>query len=118
MVGSFIQFGVAATFGVIVFLAFGFTVAGWAKDENQAAPIANLVTFPMLFLSGVFFPRDSFPTFLKTITNYFPLTFLADALRRIANEGATLVTVRGDMLGLAVWGVLMFVVAVLVFRWE
>jgi ABC-2 type transport system permease protein len=118
MVGSFLAFGVASGLGVIVFLAFGFCIAGWAKDENQAAPIANLVTFPMLFLSGVFFPRDGFPVLLKTVTNYFPLTFLADALRRIANEGASLSAVRGDLLGLGIWGVIVFTVAVLVFRWE
>ena len=58
MVGSVLNLLIAATFGVIVFLSFGFAIAGWAKEENQAAPVANLVTFPMLFLSGVFFPRD------------------------------------------------------------
>ena len=118
MVGSFLAFGVASGLGVVVFLAFGFCIAGWAKDENQAAPIANLVTFPMLFLSGVFFSRDGFPALLKTVTDYFPLTFLADALRRIANEGASLSAVRGDLQGLAVWGVVVFFVAVLIFRWE
>jgi ABC-2 type transport system permease protein len=101
-----------------VFLAFGFAVAGWAKDENQAAPIANLVSFPMMFLSGTFFPRDGFPAVVKTITDYFPLTYLTDAMRRIANEGAHLTQLGPDLLGMFVWGVVMFFVAVKLFRWE
>ncbi len=118
LAGSVVNLLVMATLGVIVFLAFGFAIAGWAKDENQAAPVANLVSFPMLFLSGVFFPRDSFPAYLKTITDYFPLTYLADAMHKIANEGASLWTVRGDVLGLIVWGIVGYLIAIKLFRWE
>ncbi len=118
LVGNPFEFLGVALLGVLLFLAFGFAVAGYAKDENAAAPIANLVTFPMLFLSGTFFPRDAFPAWLNTITNYFPLTYLADALRRIANEGAHLSALVPDLLGMTIWGIIMFIVAVRVFRWE
>jgi ABC-2 type transport system permease protein len=118
LLGSPVEFLLVALMGVVLFLAFGFAVAGWAKDENAAAPIANLVTFPMLFLSGTFFPRDAFPAWLNTVTDYFPLTYLADALRRIANEGAHLPQISHDLLGMTVWGIIMFFVAVRVFRWE
>ncbi len=116
--GHPLAFLLVAMLGVILFLAFGFVVAGYAKDENSAAPIANLVTFPMLFLSGTFFPRDAFPGWLTTVTDYFPLTYLADALRRIANEGASLSAISTDILGMVVWSIIMFLVAIKVFRWE
>ena len=116
--GNPFEFLVVSMMGVILFLAFGFAVAGYAKDENSAAPIANLITFPMLFLSGTFFPRDAFPHWLSSITDYFPLTYLADALRRIANEGVHLTALGTDLLGMTVWGIIMFFVAVRVFRWE
>ena len=116
--GNPLEFLVVALLGVVLFLAFGFAVAGYAKDENSAAPIANLITFPMLFLSGTFFPRDAFPSWLTSITDYFPLTYLADALRRIANEGAHLTALGTDLLGMLVWGIIMFFVAVRLFRWE
>lgn len=116
--GNPLEFLFVAMIGVILFLAFGFAVAGYAKDENSAAPIANLITFPMLFLSGTFFPRDAFPSWLSRITDYFPLTYLADALRRIANEGVHLTALGPDLLGMTVWGIIMFFVAVRVFRWE
>lgn len=118
LIGSPWAFIAVAILGSLVFLAFGFAIAGWAKDENQAAPFAQLIQFPMLFLSGAFFPRDGFPDWLKTITDYFPLTYLSEALRRIANEGASLMAVSGDLLGLAIWGVIVFFIAVRVFRWE
>jgi len=118
LIGNMAEFLVVVVLGTLVFLAFGFTVAGYAKDENQAAPIANLISFPMLFLSGVFFARDGFPAWLQSVTNYLPLTYLVDALRRIANEGAHLAQLGGDLLGLTVWGVVMFVVAIRVFNWE
>jgi ABC-2 type transport system permease protein len=116
--GNPFEFLLVAMLGVILFLAFGFAVAGAAKDENSAAPIANLITFPMLFLSGTFFPRDAFPSWLTRVTDYFPLTYLADALRRIANEGVHLQALGQDLLGMTVWGIIMFYVAVRVFRWE
>lgn len=118
LIGSLFNMLVMALIGTITFLAFGFGIAGWAKDENQAAPVANLVSFPMLFLSGTFFPREAFPEYLKRITDVLPLTFLADGLRQIANEGASLWAVRGDILGLAIWALIAFVIAVRVFKWE
>lgn len=118
MNGSLMEFGLMSILGILVFLAFGFIIAGWAKDENQAAPVANIISFPMMFLSGIFFPRDGFPDWLRTATDFLPLTYLVDAFRRIANEGAHLTALGGDVLGLAVWGLLMFFVAVKVFRWE
>jgi ABC-2 type transport system permease protein len=118
MLGNLIEFLAVAVLGTLVFLAFGFIVAGLAKDENQAAPIANLIAFPMMFLSGTFFERDNFPAAVKTITDFFPLTYLADALRQIANEGAHLADITHDLLGLIVWGIILFIGAVKAFRWE
>lgn len=115
---SLVNFLILALFGTLVFLAMGFCIAGWAKDENQAAPISNLIQFPQLFLSGIFFPRDTFPDWLKHVTDYLPLTFMSDAMRRVANEGASLWTVHNDILGLLLWGVVVYIVAIRVFRWE
>ncbi len=118
VVGSILNMFILAFLGIIVFLMFGFAVAGWAKDENQAAPIANLITFPMLFLSGTFIPRDNLPVWLQKITGILPLTYLADAMRSVSTLGYSLWQVRMDILGLLVWGIVMFIVAIKVFKWE
>ncbi len=118
LIGSVVSLFVVVTLGIMVFLAMGFGIAGAAKDENQAAPFANLIQFPQLFLSGIFFTRDDFPHWLTVITNYLPLTYLSDAMRSIFNNGASLWTVRIDILGLVVWGIIAYAIANRVFSWE
>jgi len=104
--------------GSAVFLAMGFGVAGWARTENQAAPVANLLSLPMMFLSGTFFPREVMPEFLQTITRFLPLTYLNDALRAVINDGAGWDVIGTDVLGLVVWAIITFVIATRLFRWE
>lgn len=118
LVGNVFELMTLVLLGSAVFLGFGFAIAGWAKDENQAAPVAQLIQFPMLFLSGVFFARDGLPHWLLRITDYFPLTFLVDSMRKVSTEGASLWAVRGDVLGLVIWGIIVYFIAVRVFKWE
>lgn len=118
MHGNPIYFLFIAALGVLLFQTIGFAVAGWAKNENQAAPIANIVFFPLLFLSGTFFPRDSFPAWLKPISDYIPLTYLSDGLRQVANNAAGITQLKTNIIGMLVWLVISFVIAVKVFRWE
>ena len=107
-----------ALIGGGVFLSMGFVIAGWAKSENVAAPLANLIAMPMMFLSGVFFGREFMPDVLQSITAYLPLTYLADGMRSISSQGASLSSQGTNLIGLGVWFLLSFAVATRVFRWE
>ena len=118
MFGDYMSLLVIVLFGSAIFLAIGFAIAGWAKNEDQAAPVANLVSLPMTFLSGVFFPRDAMPEFLAAITAFMPLTYVNEALRAIVNDGAGLMSLGPQLLGMGVWAVITFVLAVVLFRWE
>jgi len=118
LVGSIALLLAISLLGSIIFLAIGFSIAGWAKNEDQAAPVANLVSLPMTFLSGVFFSRDAMPDFLRTVTDYLPLTYLNHALRSVVNDGAGIGAIGGDLLGMAVWAAIAFLLAVRLFRWE
>jgi len=117
-IGSIFNMLVVGILGGIVFLSIGFALSGISKSEDQVAPLANIITLPMLLLSGVFFSRSNLPGFAHVITDYFPLTFLADGLRVIAVEGATLAGVLPQVAGLIVWCVIMVFIAVKSFRWE
>jgi ABC-2 type transport system permease protein len=118
MFGDYATLLVIVLVGSAIFLAVGFAIAGWAKNEDQAAPVANLVSLPMMFLSGVFFPREAMPEFLRAITQYMPLTYVNEALRSVVNDGAALTSLAPQMLGMAVWLVITFALAVFMFRWE
>ena len=107
-----------ALLGGGVFVSLGFAVSGWARSEDVAAPIANLIALPMMFLSGVFFPRTFMPGALERVTDFLPLTYLIDALRSVAIDGEVLWSQGWNILGLVVWMAITFLVAVRLFKWE
>ena len=100
------------------FAALGLAVSGIAKNENTAAPLANIITLPMMFLSGVFIPHSVIPDWVVAIARWLPLTFLADAMRAMVNSGETLFIQGASLLGLLVWAAISFALAVKAFRWE
>ena len=116
--GNFFAVLLAAGLGGAVFLALGFAVSGWARSEQQAAPLANIVSLPMMFLSGVFFSRDVLPGILQTATDYLPLTYLVEAIRGMTVQGDSILAQWPNLLGLAVWLVVAFIIANRTFRWE
>ncbi len=107
-----------STLGVIVFMGFGFVVSGIAKSESTIPPISNIITLPQFLLSGTFFSIDTFPEWLQPISRALPLTYLNDALRKIAFEGANLWDVKLQIFIMLIWGVVVYAVAVKVFKWE
>ncbi|HEY4612548.1 MAG TPA: ABC transporter permease [Bacteroidota bacterium] len=116
--GSILDMLVVGILGGIVFLAIGFALSGISKSEDQVAPLANIITLPMMFLSGIFFSRSTLPGIAHTVTDFFPLTYLADGLRNIAIEGATLGDIWPQLLGLTVWSIVTVFLAIKAFRWE
>lgn len=117
-VGNIALMALLGMLGAIVFLGIGFALAGISKSEDQVAPLANVISLPMMALSGVFFSRTNLPGILRTITDVFPLTYLADGLRSVAIDGATLPHVMPQLAGLAVWAVIACGLAIRLFRWE
>lgn len=118
MRGDYISFSIFVLFGMAVMLGFGLAIGGWAKNENQSAPLTNLIAFPLMFLSGTFFPRFIMPEWLQNLTNYLPLTPVIDGIRYITTEGYTLLQLGPQLAVIAVWGVVIYAIAIRVFRWE
>lgn len=104
--------------GLVVFMGFGFVVSGIAKSESTIPPISNIITLPQFLLSGTFFSIDNFPSWLQPISKALPLTYLNDAMRLIAFEGAGLWDVRQQILIMLIWGIGIYALAVKVFKWE
>jgi ABC-2 type transport system permease protein len=118
IVGNIFELALFLAFGIIMILGIGLAVGGWAKNERQAAPLANIIVFPMMFLSGTFFPRFLMPHWLQNVTGYLPLTPVIDGARLIATEGKSLIDI-GPQLGImAIWLVVVYAIAFRVFRWE
>ncbi len=115
---TFAELLVLCMVGIMVFMGFGFIVSGVAKSEATIPPFSNLITLPQFLLAGTFFSIDNFPKWLQPICRAFPLSFLNDAMRNIAFDGANLWTVRWDILALLIWGVILYFIAGRVFKWE
>jgi ABC-2 type transport system permease protein len=115
---TFLEMLALCLFGLIVFLGMGLIIAGNFRDENAMGPVINLITLPQFLLSGTFFSNSSFPEWLQPIANNLPLSYLNVALRNVASDGATLWDVRGQILGLLIWGVISYVIAIRTFKWE
>jgi ABC-2 type transport system permease protein len=104
--------------GALAFLAIGFAISGIAPNAETAASYANLVTFPMLFLSGIFFSMENAPAWLRPITRVLPLSYLVDALREPMSFGNGLSAIWLDLLALILTFVIAMAIAVRFFRWD
>jgi ABC-2 type transport system permease protein len=118
VVGNYFELALFLVLGIITILGIGLALGGWAKNERQAAPLANIIVFPMMFLSGTFFPRFLMPEWLQTVSNFLPLTPVIDGIRLIATEGAHLVDIAPQLGLIGVWMVVIYAIAFKVFRWE
>lgn len=116
--GNYFELAVFLTLSTITILGIGLAIGGWAKNERQAAPLANIITFPLMFLAGTFFPRYLMPHWLQNITTYLPLTPVIDGARLIATEGKGLLELGPQIGILAAWCIVVYLIAFRVFRWE
>jgi len=104
--------------GTAMFLSLGFCLGSIAKTQQAIMALGNLVTFPQMFLSGIFYPIDILPTWLQPLAELLPLSFLADALRGIVIDAASISTLLPELLGLAAWSVLLLIASVRLFVWK
>ena len=108
----------AIVLGAFIFLCIGFFLGSLAKTQEAIQPIALLFTFPQLILSGIFFPISSLPDILQPLAHALPLSVIATAIRTIANDGANLVGLNLNFLGILIWMLISFIVATKFFDWH
>lgn len=118
MRGDWLQLIPFLALAMIMMLGFGILIGGWAKNENQSAVLTQVVSFPLMFLSGVFFPRFLMPEWLQGITTYLPLSPVVDGIRYITTEGLTLLDILPQIGIIAAWAVVVYLLAIKLFRWE
>ncbi|MEO8898284.1 MAG: ABC transporter permease [Candidatus Dormibacter sp.] len=116
--GSWLVAAVPMALGTAAFVGIGFLLTSAARTSEAARGLAAFVAFPMMFLSGIFFPITSLPGWLQTAVHILPLTWLTDALHRVMNDGVGLSDIALDCLVLAGWAVVTFAIATWRFRWD
>lgn len=103
--------------GVFMFVSLGTFAGAIAKTEEGAAVIGNIITFPMMFLSGTFFPISIMPNWLQSIAHFLPLYYVIDGLNAVmvyTNYAAA----YADMVISFIISAAFFVLAMLTFSWK
>lgn len=104
--------------GAIEFAAIGLLVASRAQTLETASGLMNLVMLPMWTLSGIFFSYERFPEIVHPLIKWLPLTPVIDALRALMLDDKSIFTQGPELVVMAVWCIVPFVLALMIFRWN
>ena len=117
-VGNMLSLYLFILLGTVVFLCIGFCLGSIAKSQQAIIAIGNLVTFPQMILSGIFFPIEALPDLVQPIAKLLPLSFISTGIREIAINGASLLELFPQLVGVAIWAVIVLVLSIRMFVWK
>lgn len=115
--GSILAFIVVFLSGIFAFSGIAILIASRTSKTEVANGLVNAVTLPMMILSGIFFNYHNFPEWSVPIIQALPLTLVADSIRSIFIEAATLADVGRAIVILNATGLVTFILGMRSFRW-
>ncbi len=115
--GSWLSYAFLAILGAGAFTGIALLCAARTRSIAMISGLTNLVSLPMMMLSGVFFSKNNFPDWLIQLTNFLPLTALNDGLRKIALEGLPLSALGFELAVLGFYLIACSVAAQRLFKW-
>lgn len=118
MFGSYLDLLLLFTLGSISMISLGLLVAARIASEELAGGVLNLISWPMMFLSGVWFSLEGLHPYVRALARLFPLTPLVEGARAIMIDGARLAEISGDVLSLLVMSAIFLLLGSYAFRWE
>ena len=118
MHGSYLNLFIVFVIGAISLISLGLIVAARTASEEVAAGLLNALSWPMTFLSGVWFSLEGVHPVLQQCAQLAPLTHIIDAARAIMIDGAGLAAISGHLLTLTVMSLGFMAVSAWMFRWE
>lgn len=102
--------------GIFSFIGLGILAISMSGDQASGTMIVNLLIFPMIFLGGILYPLQQMPWYMQDISKFIPITYAADALRKIILLNAGIGDVLFQMIILVAFGVVTMAIAVPLFR--
>lgn len=104
--------------GTFAFLNMGFIAAALTSSSNAAQGVASAISTPMMFLSGVFFERETLPAGVRQVADLLPLSPMLDALRDISLRNSSILDVSLEIGIIAIWTLVTFIIAARVFKFR
>jgi len=114
--GNILLVALLLVLGIFSFVGLGILVSAIATEQETATQLLFMFQFPMLFLSGVFFPIALMPNIMQKIAEVIPLTYAINAIRKVMVLGAGFSAVRTEFLILLLFGIITLAISVPVFK--
>lgn len=118
MRGSYTLLLLVSVLGALSMTSLGLVISARTASEEFAGGLVNMITWPMMFLSGVWFSLDNSPWYMQTLAQCLPLTHLVDAARKIMLEGASIADIWLHLVVLASMTLVLMAIGALAFRWH
>jgi len=101
---------------VFSFVGLGILITSFTENEETATMVMMTLMFPMMFLSGVFFPLQQMPWYMQDVAHFLPLTYATTALRKVMVLGADIPAVGTEIAILIGFGIVLLLIAVPMFK--
>ncbi len=117
MEGSYFTLFLIAFVGAISLVSLGLVVSARVTSEELAGGLLNIINWPMMMLSGVWFSLEGTPQAIQSAANIFPLTHILNSARAVMLDGATLADVGPALLALSLMSAVFLAIGARIFRW-
>ncbi|MFV2055583.1 MAG: ABC transporter permease [Thiohalomonadales bacterium] len=118
MIGSYWLLLLILLLGSINLISLGLVAASRTSSEEFAGGLLNLISWPMMILSGVWFSLEGAHPAMQEISKLLPVTHIVDAARAVMNDGAGLMDISTQLIFLATTGTVFLVIGAKMFKWE
>jgi len=116
--GSYLLLILLTMLAILCMISLGLIFAARLKSEELASGLMNLITFPMMIFSGVFFSLEGTPPFMQMLSKFFPLTHFIEGARAVMIDGAGLMQILPNMAVMGGMTIVFLIISSMFFRWE
>jgi ABC-type multidrug transport system permease subunit len=117
MEGSYLTLFLVAMVGAISMISLGLVISAWASSEELAVGLLNMINWPMMLLSGVWFSLEGTGLFVQNFARIFPLTHILNSARAVMLDGATIADVAPSLIALTLLSMVFIGIGARLFRW-
>ena len=118
MDGNYLTLLLIAAIGAVSMVSLGLLVAARVTSEELAGGLLNIINWPMMLLSGVWFSLEGAGDLVQQAAKIFPLTHILDSARAVMLDGATIVDVLPSLLVLTAMSIVFLGLGARFFRWH
>ncbi len=116
--GSYLNLLLVLLLGGICLVSLALTIAARTASEELAGGLLNMMSWPMMFLSGVWFSTEGLHPWLQQLALILPLTHIIDAARAVMIDGAGMALIAPHLLILVAMSAVFLLLGARLFRWE